>query len=261
MTAAWVWVAGALALVPLGSSGAMRLEVLSGVDKPGWTPTCRLGHTGAAVTGAAMVVAVVWLGGALLGAAAALALLTVGRLLGRARAGRAARQAATAALDVVRLVQAEVVAGAPAPDAVAAGTVLAGPFDADLVLLADALRDARDPTVGIAVELRPMAQALRVSATSGATLAEVLEVVADQLQAGLDRAAAVTAALAGARSSAALLALLPVVGLVLGAALGADPVRVLFATSGGHVLVFTGVVLECLGLVWTSRLAASAECA
>jgi tight adherence protein B len=125
--------------------------------------------------------------------------------------------------------------------------------------MAGALRHARDPTEVAAAELRPLAHALHVCARSGAPASAVLEMVRDQLQAGLDRGTAVTGALAGVRSSAVLLAVLPALGIALGAGLGVNPIRVLLGTTAGHGLVLIGVALECVGLWWTARMAASAE--
>ncbi len=48
--------------------------------------------------------------------------------------------------------------------------------------------------------------------------------------------------------------MLPVVGLLLAAALGADPLSVLLHTSLGLVCLVTGVGLDALGVLWTSRL-------
>ncbi|WP_207547277.1 type II secretion system F family protein, partial [Mycobacterium talmoniae] len=65
---------------------------------------------------------------------------------------------------------------------------------------------------------------------------------------------AVTASLAGARATAAILAALPVLGVLLGQLIGAAPLRFLL---GGHVgggLLVAGVTLTCAGLLWSDRI-------
>jgi len=62
-------------------------------------------------------------------------------------------------------------------------------------------------------------------------------------------------------STAALLAALPLFGLLLGAGLGADPLRVLLHTPGGLSCLALGALLECAGIAWTGRIARGAELA
>jgi hypothetical protein len=69
---------------------------------------------------------------------------------------------------------------------------------------------------------------------------------------------ALAAELAGPRATAGLLAVLPAVGLLLAAALGADPLQVLLHTPLGLVCLVAGVGLDALGVVWTTRLVARA---
>ena len=62
------------------------------------------------------------------------------------------------------------------------------------------------------------------------------------------------AELAGVRASGVLLACLPVLGIGLGALVGAQPLDVLFGTGVGRVLLGVGVGLDALGLLWLRRL-------
>ncbi|MBC3842947.1 type II secretion protein F [Streptacidiphilus sp. 4-A2] len=101
----------------------------------------------------------------------------------------------------------------------------------------------------------------QVASSSGAGLAAGLDRVAEGLRAEGALRETVRAELAGARSTAALLAALPLFGLLLGAGLGADPLRVLLHTSVGLVCLALGALLECAGIVWTGRIARSAELA
>jgi tight adherence protein B len=62
----------------------------------------------------------------------------------------------------------------------------------------------------------------------------------------------VTAALAGPRATAVLLAGLPLAGIAMGAALGADPVALLRQPSVALVVLVPGLLLELAGLLWTA---------
>jgi tight adherence protein B len=64
----------------------------------------------------------------------------------------------------------------------------------------------------------------------------------------------VSAQLAGPRATAILLAALPVVGLLMGGALGADPVALLWQPSMALFVVVPGVLLEAAGVLWTARI-------
>ena len=100
-----------------------------------------------------------------------------------------------------------------------------------------------------------------VASSSGAGLAAGLDRVAEGLRAERALHETVRAELAGPRSTAALLAALPLFGLLLGAGLGADPLRVLLHTSSGLVCLALGALLECAGIAWTGRIARGAELA
>jgi tight adherence protein B len=64
----------------------------------------------------------------------------------------------------------------------------------------------------------------------------------------------VTSAMAGARATAAILAGLPVLSVVLGQLIGADPVAFLLAGHVGGWLLVVGVTLVCGGLLWSDRI-------
>jgi tight adherence protein B len=83
--------------------------------------------------------------------------------------------------------------------------------------------------------------------------------VADDLAAQVDQRRGAGSALSGARTSAVLLAGLPVLGLLLGAAMQAGPLHVLFGTPSGRLLSLLGVALDSAGLLWTQWLTSRAE--
>jgi tight adherence protein B len=102
--------------------------------------------------------------------------------------------------------------------------------------------------------LARMAAAWQVSARSGAALADVVDRVERDLRGERHRRQRLDAELAGPRATAWLLAGLPVVGLGLGAAMGAHPTRVLLHTVPGQVALAAGAVLDGLGVWWTVRI-------
>ncbi|WP_345706535.1 type II secretion system F family protein [Kitasatospora paranensis] len=99
----------------------------------------------------------------------------------------------------------------------------------------------------------------QVSADSGTGLVLGLDRIADALRAERALAEEVAGELAGARATITLLAMLPVFGLGLGAALGARPVPVLLHTPTGLACLTAGALLEVSGLAWTARIVRAAE--
>ena len=65
--------------------------------------------------------------------------------------------------------------------------------------------------------------------------------------------------MAGAQASAVLLAGLPVLGLLLGAALGGAPLAVLFGSRPGRLLLDAGLIFDAAGVLWTRRIVAGAQ--
>ena len=62
------------------------------------------------------------------------------------------------------------------------------------------------------------------------------------------------AGLSGARATAAILAALPVIGVLLGSLIGAHPVPFLLGGPLGAVLLTTGAALMCSGVIWSDRI-------
>lgn len=99
----------------------------------------------------------------------------------------------------------------------------------------------------------------QVTAESGTGLAPGLDQLADALRAERALAEEIEGELAGPRTTVAVLAALPLVGLLLGAALGAEPVRILLHTPAGLACLVGGALLEAAGLAWTARIVRAAE--
>ncbi|MFD3498819.1 type II secretion system F family protein [Streptomyces sp. NPDC058678] len=115
---------------------------------------------------------------------------------------------------------------------------------------------AREPG---AEGLLGLAACWRVAVDQGAGLAAGLDRLEGALRAERDQRADLRAQLAGARSTAVMLAGLPVLGLALGTALGADPLHVLLHTGAGVGCLLVGGLLDGLGMWWATRIVRSAE--
>ncbi|MFI6861749.1 type II secretion system F family protein [Streptomyces sp. NPDC050421] len=109
--------------------------------------------------------------------------------------------------------------------------------------------------------LAGVAACWRVSADGGAGLAAGLDRLEGALRAERRRREELRAQLAGAWSTVAVLALLPVLGLGLGAALGADPLKVLLHSPAGLVCLVLGASFEATGLLWATRIVRKGEVA
>ncbi|MDQ1047426.1 type II secretion system F family protein [Streptomyces sp. V4I2] len=104
-----------------------------------------------------------------------------------------------------------------------------------------------------------LAACWRVAVDQGAGLAAGLDRLEGALRAERDQRADLRAQLAGARSTAVMLAGLPVLGLALGTALGADPLHVLLHTGAGLGCLLVGGLLEALGMWWAMQIVRGAE--
>jgi tight adherence protein B len=172
-------------------------------------------------------------------------------------------------LVAVRLLVAELEAGAAPADAFEAA---AGASPDHARAFADAAAAARHgaPVGDVLLagsgrveyggdSLRPVGQAWRVAESIGTPVADVLARVAGDLAARGEQERAVAVALAGPRSSAFLLAGLPVLGLALGATTGAHPLRFLLDSAGGRLVCCVGVLFDAAGAVWTLGLISRAR--
>ena len=99
-----------------------------------------------------------------------------------------------------------------------------------------------------------LAAAVRLSGRTGCSLASVATAVEDDVRARLRQRQELRTAVAAPQASAALLAGLPVLALLMGSGVGADPWRVLTTTPTGQLLLLVGAGLEAAGLAWSARL-------
>jgi tight adherence protein B len=104
-----------------------------------------------------------------------------------------------------------------------------------------------------------LAACWRVAVDQGAGLADGLDRLDGALRAERDQRADLRAQLSGARATALLLAALPALGLLLGSAMGADPLRVLLHSGAGLGCLVVGAVFEGAGMWWSARIVRGAE--
>ncbi len=241
------------------------------------------------IAGGVLALALVWpLPVAAVGIAIA---VTAGTGLVRMRRERAVVGEEQAAVEGLGVLVAELRAGRPADEALAAAGRHCGHQNVGALLtrLGRSLRlgDRLEGSMGVDERAPPLADGrgsvpptaqvgaskhhaadprwqsrliagLRLSQRTGCALADVVAAVeADLARRGHQRAD-VRATAAGHRATVALLAGLPVLGLAMGSGIGAEPVRILTTTTIGHVLLVTGVTLELAGLAWSRRLTRAA---
>jgi tight adherence protein B len=236
-------------------------------------PTAGRGHRAlsARVPVAVPVVAGLLLAVLVAGIGGAVASVVLGAVLLRARRARRrerARSETTAGLaEGLAAFAAELRAGHPPASAAAAAGRDARPGCRGALTLIEAttrlggdvpgaLRDhaGTDPLAG--PHLVRLADAWSLADRHGIGLAGLAEAVAEDLRARSRFAGRLAAQLAGPRTTAAVLAALPGIGLVLGELVGAHPFRVLTGTGVGQGLLVVGSVLVAAGLEWSARLTA-----
>ncbi|HEY3753985.1 MAG TPA: type II secretion system F family protein [Pseudonocardiaceae bacterium] len=124
--------------------------------------------------------------------------------------------------------------------------------------LATALHRFSVESPTLAPVLRPLVHAWSLAQRHGLPLADVLDAVRRDVAGRVRFAHRVRARMAGPKASGTVLAVLPVVGLLLGQAMGASPVHVLLTSSLGQTLLALGTSLICTGLYWIARLTSQA---
>jgi tight adherence protein B len=268
---AWLALAGALALVVGGTPARPRLASLVGAGRlTGPRTSVRRARTfrpelGARRLGgaaAALLSAVVLLvGGPVLAAAAAAVGATGWLVASDAVRGRESRSRRGQLLAALRVLIGELEAGARAFAALTAAAELAPAYAGVFERAASAAAAAHDAGAVLCTDpdTRAAGLAWRLGEDTGAALAGVLTRVAADLADAEEQRRTVGVALAGPRSSAALLTGLPVVGIGLGAAMGARPWEFLLGSPAGRIVCCVGVVLDAAGVLWMRRILRRAE--
>jgi len=259
-----------------GPPAGGRLGVGTGASRKAmWSPPARKVPPATSVGGVcAGAVAAVVAGATLLGGSSASRVVTVAVplvvtgavaaaaamwLLRRNGARKAADATRAAVVEACEAIASGLRAGLP-PERVLSRTAADLPF---LVPVATAARLGADVVPALrstatragAERLSMLASAWEVASRSGAGLADVVSRISTMVRVDAARKRQVDAALGGARATARLFAVLPVLGVALGTGLDADPVRILTATPAGAWCLCTGTSLAAAGLVWVECLA------
>lgn len=95
----------------------------------------------------------------------------------------------------------------------------------------------------------------RLATDNGLGIATLMRAAQRDLAERQRFSARVSSSMAGARATAAILAALPVLGVLLGQLIGARPLRFLLSGHAGGWLLLIGSALACVGLLWSDRIA------
>jgi tight adherence protein B len=224
--------------------------------RPGWSRPARVGVVVGCVLTAGLLVPVPPMLAVVAVAVTAIVLAERGR--GAARSQRARRaegldEAVTAIAVDLRS------GGTPAAALQAAARASPELFAA----AAGAASWGADPTTALrqsahfagAEALRDVASAWEVAARTGCSLADVLDRLRHSVHAGLATNREVAETLAPARATARVLAVLPVAGVGVGAAIGVDVPALLLGTTWGQACLALALALVALGLWVVERIA------
>lgn len=265
MAGAMVWVAAMAAgmaawwAVPGASEGLGRLAV----EPPGPQVRRAAPHL---VLVALAVGGVVLVAGVLAGPGGAAVSLALGQLsgcaalLGARRAGRVAQVRGRA--DVVHA--GELMAGLLRVGRVPAAALVEAAEDAPVLRVAAAeLRAGGEAGAALRrsaggpghAGLLDLAAAWEVSVRTGASLVGAVDAAAARLAADEDVARVVDAELSAARLGGRVMAVLPLVGLLMGFGLGGDPVAFLVGSPLGWMCLNVGIALACGGVLWIDAVA------
>ena len=182
----------------------------------------------------------------------------------RARAAEASQRAAV--VELCAALRGELQAGRQ-PGAAFAEAVWCRPELRDLAEeFARPDPDRDEPGLLAAAARRPgreglasLAACWRAAEQHGVPLTGAVSGIEDGLRAEQHRRQNLAAELSGVRTTVALLGVLPVFGLALGSALGADPIHTLLARPAGEVCLLLGCLLEVIGLRWSDRLVSAID--
>lgn len=168
-----------------------------------------------------------------------------------------------ASIELCQALSAELAAGRTPGEAMARAVGAVGfPDPASPRPLLAAARDGGDVSAALLAlapgsggeGLRRLASCWNVSVTAGAGLAALVERVATTLRHAESHRQDVAAQLAGPRATARMLAILPALGLLMGAGLGMRPLGFLFGSLPGLACLVAGTALDACGLWWTQRM-------
>ncbi|MBX6383365.1 MAG: type II secretion system F family protein [Microbispora sp.] len=186
----------------------------------------------------------------------------------RPRPGATAAAWRAASIELCQSLAAELSAGRPPGDAlVRAISSVSPPDPAALAPVIAAARDGGDVAAALSGAaparggegLVRLAACWRVSVTVGGGLTALVERVCASLREAQAHREEVAAQLAGPRATARMLAGLPVLGLLMAAGLGMNPLAFLVGGPAGIACLVIGLALDAAGVWWTHKLVVRAE--
>jgi tight adherence protein B len=108
-------------------------------------------------------------------------------------------------------------------------------------------------------ELKNLAACWKVAAHSGSGMTTAVNRLIQGLRENEELRNTLDAELASPRATAKVLSSLPLIGLLMGIAMGADPIGWLFGNPRGIACLICGLAFSCLGIFWSRRLVRSVE--
>lgn len=103
-------------------------------------------------------------------------------------------------------------------------------------------------------DIRLIATCWAATERHGVALAHMLEQAQMRITTRLEQEQRAEAELQGPKVTAVTLSLLPLLGIGLGRALGANALSLFFTTTIGHVLLLAGIGCVCAGALWSERI-------
>ena len=255
MSAALLALALALVVLPAKSRG--RLETLGLA-----APARRRPPVLPCATAVAAVLALVLPAGVV----AALALVGITWLIRRRRNTRAKRRAAesTALQGALEVLVGELRVGAhPVAAFSVAATEVDGPVAESLRAVAARARLGADVPAGLRsvsddsalpAHWERLCVCWQLAQDHGLSIAPLMQTAQRDVVERERFSARVDAGMTGARTTAVVLAGLPVLGVGLGELIGAAPLSFLLSSGAGGWLLVIGVALVCAGMLWSDRI-------
>lgn len=258
------WAAGALllAMALLVLSPSPRRRLAAPRPKPGWLRVFGGGTVGHLAACAACV------GAALLPLSTGLAIVVVGATVSlrhrRQRRARSAVQEGRTLETALDVLVGELRAGShPVGAFCVAADETVGAVAVSLRAVAARARLGADVTAGLRAAARSsalpaywgrLAVCWQLANEHGLSIATLMDAAQRDITERQRFSARMSSGMAGARATAAILAGLPVLGMLLGQLIGARPLSFLLSGRAGGWLLLIGSALACGGLLWSDRI-------
>ena len=186
--------------------------------------------------------------------AAAMAGATLVHVLRARRDDSTARRRSEAAATYLGAVSTNLQAGAAMPDALArAAEQVPSPLQQEAARLTQLARSGATLETHVP-ELERLGTLWALSVARGVPLAKLVAALRDDIDHANRHRDATRAALAGPQTTAVVLALLPIAGVLMGTAMGAKPLAFLTGGGLGGVLLVVGTALVCAGVAASRRI-------